>query len=272
MSQEAVCPCPTDKQIRIESLPFVQVPHQSRLFVNYQENPLSLRKYYPNAIESHTQISQRISDVLANYKVNRDALCDVLEEANRANGAGEKTLENIKLLRESETVAVVSGQQAGLFTGPLYTIYKALSAVKLTECLKGRGFKAVPVFWIATEDHDFLEVSNAFVINKIGDLTELRNEPKRCYENLPVGYVKNDDSIKQTIDELFHELPHTEFTDELREMIEKSWVSGVDYGDAFARMLTKIIGKYGIILLCPLDERLKKLATPVYVERDKKIG
>jgi uncharacterized protein YllA (UPF0747 family) len=63
-------------------------------------------------------------------------------------------------------VAVVTGQQAGLFTGPLYTIYKALSAVKLTECLRGRGFKAVPVFWIATEDHDFEEVSKTLIIEQ----------------------------------------------------------------------------------------------------------
>lgn len=270
MNQEAVCPCPSEKVIRTESLSFAKIPQQSRLFVQYQENPLSLQKYYPNAIESHTQISKRIPDVLKNYKVDRNALCDVLLEMNGGCSGSAKTLENIKLLRQSETVAVVSGQQAGLFTGPLYTIYKALSAVKLTECLRGRGFKAVPVFWIATEDHDFLEVSNAFVINRNGNLSELKNEPKRCYDNLPVGYVKIDDSIKQTIDELFQELPHTEFTDELRQMIEKSWVSGVDFGDGFARMLTNIIGKYGIILLCPLDERLKKLAAPVYVEAIKK--
>jgi bacillithiol biosynthesis cysteine-adding enzyme BshC len=271
VSKEAVCPCPSEKEISVESLSFAKIPHQSRLFIEYQQNPLGLSKYYPNAIESHTQISNKIPQVLQNYKVDRNELCDVLLDMNGGSCSGsEKTLENIKLLRESDTVAVVSGQQAGLFTGPLYTIYKALSAVKLTECLKGRGFKAVPVFWIATEDHDFIEVSNTFIINKNGNLAEIKNEPKRCYDNLPVGYVKLDDSIKQTINGLFNELPHTEFTDELREMIETSWVSGQDYGDAFARMLTKIIGKYGIILLCPLDERLKKLATPVYVEAIKK--
>ena len=271
MSQEAVCPCPPEKKIfHAESLSFAEIPKQSKLFIQYQENPLSLKKYYPNVIESHTQISNHIPQVLANYKVDRNALCDVLEAMNDSCMTSEATKANIKLLRESETVAVVSGQQAGLLTGPLYTIYKALSAVKLSECLRGRGFKAVPVFWIATEDHDFAEVSNAFVLNKQGDLVEIKNEPKRCYENLPVGYVKLDESIKQTIDELFQVLPRTEFTDELRTLIEKSWVTGVDYGDAFARMLTKIIGKYGIILLCPLDERLKKLAAPVYVEAIKK--
>ena len=70
------------------------------------------------------------------------------------------------MLAEPDCLAVVSGQQAGLFTGPLYTIYKALSAVKLAECLTQRGVKAVPVFWIATEDHDFAEVAWAEFINR----------------------------------------------------------------------------------------------------------
>ncbi len=270
MSSFAACPCPITKFLRTESLSFANVPHQSRLFLEYQQKPLSLLKYYPNIVESHTEISLKIPNVLSNYKIDRNALCDILEEANQGFCATQKTLENIKTLRDDDCVAVVSGQQAGLFTGPLYTIYKALSAVKLTECLRGRGFKAVPVFWIATEDHDFLEVSNTFFINKEGNLNELRNEPKRCYENLPVGYVKNDASIKGTIDELFDGLPHTEFTDELREMIEKTWSEGVDYGDAFARMLTQILGRFGLIVLCPLDVRLKKLAAPIYVTAIKK--
>jgi bacillithiol biosynthesis cysteine-adding enzyme BshC len=224
-----------------------------------------LKKYYPLAVESHTQISKRIPDVLTNYKADRQMLCDVLEEANKNNGATQKTLENIQMLREDDCVAVVSGQQAGLFTGPLYTIYKALSAVKMTECLRGRGVKVVPIFWIATEDHDFEEVSKVEVIDAEGDLAEIKNEPKRCYENLPVGYVELDQSIKSSIDELFEKFPHTEFTDDLRVLIENTWVSGVDYGDAFARLLTKYLGKFGLIILCPLDVRLKKLATPIYV-------
>jgi bacillithiol biosynthesis cysteine-adding enzyme BshC len=271
VKQEIICPCPTGNVVlQTESLPFSTVPHQSKLFLDYQSKPLELKKYYPLAVESHTQISQRIPEILANYKADRQMLCDVLEEANINNGAGEKTFENIKLLRDEDCVAVVSGQQAGLLTGPLYTIYKALSAVKMTECLRGRGFKAVPVFWIATEDHDFEEVSKVEVVNSKGNLTEIKNEPKRCYENLPVGYVKLDESIKSTIDELFNEFPHTEFTDELRNIIENTWVSGIDYGDAFARLLTKFLGKFGLIVLCPLDVRLKKLATPIYVNAIKK--
>lgn len=267
VKQEIVCPCPTGNVIlHTESLPFSEIPHQSKLFVQYQNDPLSLRKYYPETVESHTQISAYIPKVLENYKVDRNELCDALEDINRRCDATEKTLENIKLLREEDCVAVVSGQQAGLFSGPLYTIYKALSAVKLTECLRGRGFKAVPVFWIATEDHDFEEVSKTFVTGKSGNLVELKNEPKRCYENLPVGYVKLDDSINVTIGELFDELPHTEFTDEIRALFDNIWHSENYFGDAFAELLTKILSNYGLIMLCPLDKRLKKLASPVYVD------
>lgn len=271
MKQKIACPCPAGNVVlQTESLSFSDVPNQSKLFIEYQKNPLSLKEYYPSTVASHTQISQRIPEVLENYKADRSALCDILEHANRANGASDETLRNLELLRDADCVAVVTGQQAGLFTGPLYTIYKALSAVRLTECLRGRGFKAVPVFWIATEDHDFEEVSKAEVIGKQGELVKLKNEPKRCRENLPIGYIELDETIDKTIEELFDALPNTEFTVELKKAVEESWSSGSDYGDAFARLLTKILGKYGLILLCPLDERLKKLAAPVYIEAVKK--
>lgn len=271
MSQISACPCPSEKVLPpAASLSFSEIPHQSKLFVEYQQNPLNLKDYYPLTVDSHTQISARIPEVLANYQTDRNALCDILEDMNRGCATSAKTLENIELLREADCVAVVTGQQAGLLTGPLYTIYKALSAVKLTECLRGRGFKAVPVFWIATEDHDFAEVSNAFVLNKNGEIAEIKNEPQRCYENLPVGYVELDDSVKESIDKLFEELPHTEFTAEIRQLVESCWHPKMNYGDAFAKMLTKILGKYGLILLCPLDERLKKLAAPIYKEAIEK--
>jgi len=256
--------------IRTESVPFSDIPGQSKLFVQYQTAPLSLRKYYPNAVDSHTDIADRVPDVLAKYKADRKVLCDALEETNRKFGATEATLSNIELLRDSQTVAVVTGQQAGLFSGPLYTLYKALSAIRMVECLRGRGIKAVPVFWVATEDHDFEEVSKTAFIDKKGDVLDIRNEPKRCYDNLPVGYVKLDDSIEETIDELFRGITTTEFTPELKTLVLDSWKKGEYFGDAFGVLLMKLLGRYGLIVLCPLNNALKELAAPVYVEAIKR--
>ncbi|MGB7070276.1 MAG: bacillithiol biosynthesis cysteine-adding enzyme BshC [Pyrinomonadaceae bacterium] len=265
MTQEIVCTSQYgNATVAVESVPFSEIPGQSTLFTQYQHDPLSLRRFYPSAVESHAQVSARIPEVLAHHKADRNILCDTLAEMNTKFGGAEKTFENIELLRDSGTVAVVSGQQAGLFSGPLYTIFKALSAIKTADCLRGRGIKAVPVFWVATEDHDFDEVSNAFVLGPQGELNELRNEPKRCYENLPVGYVKLDDSITRTRQELLAGMLPTEFTAELTDLIEASWMSRSYFGDAFARMMTKLLGDRGLIILCPLDKRLKQLASPVY--------
>ncbi len=148
--------------MRTESLPFSSIPGQSKLFLEYQQDPLSLQKYYPSIVSSHTEVAARIPDVLANYATERGKLCDTLTLVNAGFGAGSETHANIELLRDKDTVTVVTGQQTGLFTGPLYSIYKALSAIKMSECLRGRGIKAVPVFWMATEDHDLEEVSNDF--------------------------------------------------------------------------------------------------------------
>src|SRR5215467_2303403 len=237
--------------LRADGVPFSEIPGQSKLFTTYQSDPLSLKKYYPSVVASHTEIASRIPEVLERHVPDRNVLCDALEEMNRKFDAGEKTLQNIELLRESDTVAVVTGQQAGLFTGPLYTIYKALSAVKMTECLRERGFKAVPVFWVATEDHDFEEVSKAFVLDRSGEVAELKNEPNRCYENQPVGYVQLDETIRQTVKQLFEDLPDGEYTDIVRAVTEESWQPETYFGDAFAKCLTRMVGQYGLIVLCP---------------------
>ena len=256
--------------LRTESLPFLSVPGQSKLFIDYQTNPLSLAKYYPSIVSSHTEVTARIPELLANYKTNRTQLCDALTRINSNFGEGAKTLENIDLLREQDGVAIVTGQQTGLFTGPLYSIYKALSAIKMSECLRGRGINAVPVFWMATEDHDFEEVSNALVIDSGQDLAEFRVSADESEHGKSVGKIKLDGSVSAAVAELFASLPVTEFTDELRRQLELSWTIGKSHGEAFGTFLTNLLGKYGLIIVDPLDDTLKRLSTPVYAEAIKK--
>src|SRR5580765_4711917 len=143
--------------LRSDCLPFSEIPGQSKLFLDYLQDPVSLRNYYPSAVASHEDLVDRVPVVLAHYNTDRNVLCDILTDQNARYGAGGEVLENIARLRELDCVAVVTGQQAGLFTGPLYTVYKALTAVRSARSLREKGVKAVPVFWIATEDHDFDE-------------------------------------------------------------------------------------------------------------------
>ena len=255
---------PEQAGLRVETLPFEQIPQQSKLFLDYLKDPLALRNFYPEAVGSHVELPARKDRVLSSYVTDRQQLCAALERLNRGWQASEATLKNIRLLAENDCVTVVSGQQAGLFTGPLYTIYKALSAVKLAECLTQRGVKAVPVFWIATEDHDFAEVAWAEFINRDCVLEKVIVPPEIHKEGSPVGLVKLNQSIAGVIESLLKALPNSEFTEDVKTLLRDAYAPGAAYGDAFARMVTTLTAKYGLIVFDPLDAELKKLAAPLY--------
>src|SRR5436190_17822414 len=121
---------PEEVGLRVENIPFAQIPQQSKLFLDYLRDATALQHFYPEAVKHHYDLTGRRDRVLTNYQVDRAKLCSALERLNRKWGAGGKTLDHIARLRDSDCIAVVTGQQAGLFTGPLYTIYKALSAIK----------------------------------------------------------------------------------------------------------------------------------------------
>lgn len=260
---------PEQAGLRVETLPFDQIPQQSRLFLDYLRDPSALRQFYPEAVRHHFELAERRERVLANYQTNRSAVCDALERLNQGWQASKETLANIGLLRSSDCIAVVSGQQAGLFGGPLYTIYKALSAIKLAECLNQRGIKAAPVFWIATEDHDFEEVASAHFIDRNCRLATVSVSNEIHSEGSPVGHAILDDSINVTIDKLLQSLPATEFSDELSQLLRETYRPGQNFGDAFARAMMRLTGSRGLILLDPLDPELKRLAAPLYARAAK---
>lgn len=258
----------TDK-LHISHLPFSAIPHQSRLFIEYLRDPVSLRSFYPNAVASPGDVAGLVPDVLSNYKTDRTALCDALTEINTDIDAGKYTFANIDLLRREGTVAVVTGQQAGLFSGPLYTVYKALSAISMAESLTSSGIPAVPVFWIATEDHDLDEVSKTFFTGKDGGLVASSYTPADYVKDAPVGNIAIDDGIAGVIAELGRSLPHTEFSEDVIGHLATSWAPGVTFGKAFAITLARVFEKYGLIFVDPLNDRLKRLAAPIYVEAIK---
>jgi bacillithiol biosynthesis cysteine-adding enzyme BshC len=255
---------PEESGLRVETLPFELIPHQSRLFLDYLKDPVALRKYYPSVVRFHHELPQRMPEVLAAYQVDRNKVCDALAAMNRRWGAGEATLNNIQLLRDADCIAVVSGQQAGLFTGPLYTIYKALSAVKLAGCLRQRNTKAVPVFWIAAEDHDFVEVAKAELIGRDCQLKHVEVSTDLHREGEPVGHVVLDHSINLVVDQLFELLPNSEFAADMKALVKNAWQPGRGYVESFATMMTSLLGSHGLIFLDPLDAELKRLAAPLY--------
>lgn len=242
-------------------IPFSGIPGQSELFLDFQEDADGIGRFYP---EKNTPLEEYAGRVLEEYSVDRDKLCDILLEENKRLGGNIKTFLNIKKLRQTDCVAVVTGQQAGLFTGPVYTIYKALSAIKLAKALQNRGIRAVPVFWVAEEDHDFDEVKQTFFIDEDGKLAETACVPGKYRPDMPVGFIELDKSAVRAADLMFDGLQPTEFTDELKKMVAGAYRRGETYGSAFAKLLTRMLGDHGLIIVPALSRKLKKLCSPIF--------
>jgi len=137
------------------SIPFRRLPHQPKLFVRLIDDFSSVSQFYAHA--PNFESVKRVAQSLEFPAERRSEVTAILRQQNQSFGAGAATQSNLDRL-ERGAVAVVSGQQVGLFSGPAYAFYKALTAIQIAQELTDAGIAAVPVFWMATEDHDLDEV------------------------------------------------------------------------------------------------------------------
>ena len=136
-------------------------------------------KIFSSVISVIKKYGNHVLMQITHRDINRSMLAQVLLNQNRDYQCGIKTLANIDLLLSENTVAIVTGQQVGLFTGPLYTLYKILTTLKLTEQLSQQypEYNFVPIFWLEGEDHDIEEVSSFSFLNASNELQQLTLSP-----------------------------------------------------------------------------------------------
>lgn len=209
-------------------------------------------------------IAKRMAALKTNWQGNRHALVESLAEDNRRLGAGEKTLQNIQKLRCSDTVAIVTGQQAGLYTGPLLTIYKTLTALYLAQTLTQHyRINAVPVFWAATEDHDFAEVNHIYYLDARGLVQRLNVNAAEnsvpAIGSLPLG--KDYGLVQRRFLDSVEDGPFKErYAKQLWETLEESTC----WADWFGKQLLSLFANQGLIYLNPMLAGLRSLAVPFW--------
>jgi len=237
--------------------PFRQVPHSSKLFLDYLDFSPSVQPFYsrsPHFLEWAKEESNGIQ-----YPADRRSqVSAILERQNRNFGASATTLENINRLR-SGACAIVTGQQVGLFGGPVFSVYKALSAVKLTQEAQKLGIDAVPVFWLATEDHDFEEVNQVQMPGADGKLETLFSGAQ-TKPDAPVGTISFGPEIEQPVAHATGLLGDSEFT----KLLGECYRPGENFGSAFAKLFTRLFADFGVILLDGSDLELDRIAAPLY--------
>ena len=243
--------------MKSECLPFSQIPHTTKLFTDFLSYSPKVREFYPHS----PRFSEWFRDEHAalNYDAaRRERVCAALERQNAAWDASPKTMENIARMKAGAS-AVVTGQQVGLFGGPLFSLFKALTAVKLAEQASDAGVDCVPVFWLATEDHDLEEIDHVTVLGGDWALHSVAAQTTGKL-NAPVGTIKFGNEIEEATSQVTELLGESEINDVLRE----AYRSGETFGTAFARLFSQLFSDWGVILLDASDPELHRIAEPIY--------
>ena len=231
-----------------------EIPHTSALFSDFQYHFDRVARFYahdPHDGRSYASAAKK----LAYPDDRRAALVAAL-------GASNGEAASLDLLAQPGTVAVVTGQQVGLFSGPAYTIYKALTAVRLAARLSEQGIPAVPMFWLATEDHDVAEVNHTFVFGPDHRPIQLSVTANGGLER-PVGGIPIAAPPVDRLREILAAFPHG---DEVAEMACVAYPAGVTLGKAFRALLERLLAGRGMLFVDPLDESVRRLAAPLLQE------
>src|SRR5712671_6218232 len=246
-----------DFPVKAQCLPFGQIPHTTRLFTDFLAYSPQVQPFYPRSPQFRDWLKDEASSV--DYEASRrERVSSILERQNKSLGASPQTVANLERLRRG-AAAVVTGQQVGLFGGPTFAIYKALTAVRLAEEATAAGVDAVPVFWLATSDHDLAEVNHVSIPGPNGVLQTL-STPSHDVAGAPVSAVRLGEEILPVVEEAAVLLGDSAATEFLRE----SYRPGETLGTAFARLCTRLFAEWGVILLDASDPDLHRLAEPIY--------
>jgi len=239
------------------TLPFRQSPHQPKLFLQFLDNFPSVKQFYPHR-PTIAEIKSSANSI-AYPAERRTEVADILREQNAELGAGAATQANLERFAKG-ALAVVSGQQVGLFSGPAYAVYKAVTAVQIAQELTQAGTDAVPVFWMATEDHDLDEVriSNWFHGGRLKQF-EL---PGNGEAGQPVGRIALGQQVREMVEEAAGLLSAAggEF---VAQILRQSYGAEETYGSAFGKLFARLFAAQGLILLDPLDARLHRIGAPI---------
>ena len=243
--------------MKAHCLPFSQIPHTTRLFLDFLAYAPPVQAFYSRPPHFHEWAKHEAARISLDPS-RRERVSAILDRQNQSWNASAKTLANVDRLRKG-AATVVTGQQVGLFGGPMFCIYKALTAVKLANEATAAGVDAVPVFWLATYDHDLAEVNHVSLPGTDG-IPQVLTASSHDVPGAPVSAVRFGDEITPLVEQAAELLGDSDVTHLLRECYRP----GETLGSAFARFHAGIFSEWGVIVLDPSDPEFGSVAEPMY--------
>ncbi len=241
-----------------DCISFNDVPHSTHIFRDFLSYSPAIQKFFPTQPDV-AHIAAFAKFVPRNLE-RQAKVADVLERQNRAWGAADATLRNIQRLRDG-AFAVVTGQQVGLFGGPLLSLFKAASVLALAKQIEALGVDCVPVFWLASEDHDLAEVNQALLLTSDLQLAPF-SAPTRGIEGGPVARLRFAEGTNGMVAKAAELLGESLAADYLRQ----SYAEGETLSGGYAKLFTRIFREHGLIFLDPADAELHRIAAPLFMD------
>ncbi|MDY0405971.1 bacillithiol biosynthesis cysteine-adding enzyme BshC [Virgibacillus sp. 179-BFC.A HS] len=242
----------------------IHVRQTNKLVADYRNNESSIMQFFDYRFTNDDFI-QRVSDIKSrSYK--REDLAKVLYRMNKHWGAGEATFANIERLRDESSVVVVGGQQAGVLTGPLYSVNKIISIIQLAKQQEAKlQVPVIPVFWIAGEDHDFEEINHVFLPS--GVHMKKWKLPQRIIQKKPVSTIAiNQQDAERWLQDVFGELEETDYTKNLYRTVCSCLEQSSTYVDFFARLVFVLFKEEGLVLLDSGNTDVRRLESDYFLD------
>ena len=246
------------------SLDVREVPGFSSLIREYVHDFGRLSAYYARDPRLDSEYAM-LAGLCGERDYRRADLRAALVAQQAAWGAPAVVRAQIDALCRPEGLAVCTGQQTGLFGGPLFTLYKALTAVALAEHLQQSLRRpVVPLFWMASEDHDVAEADHVHVADRSGELVQVRHAAWQTPGGFMPANLELGPAIGETLERLRTLLPATEFSDAVYDALARAYAPARTLSHAFAHWMTRLLGETGLVLVDGADPNLKRLAAGVF--------
>lgn len=241
----------------------IQLQTSNRFITDYRLQKESVMSYF--SYKPFASLEKRVLDV-KNRAFERQALSDILHKMNAHWDAPEETLRQIERLKDDDSVVVIGGQQAGLLTGPLYTVNKIISMITYAKEQEEKlNIPVIPVFWIAGEDHDYDEINHIYILkdHKLYKHTSTQ----QLYLKRSIAHVNIDqEKTLRWLEVAFRDLVETEHTKHLYDIFVDCLQQSNTYVDFFARIIFQLFPKEGIVLINSADRALRQLESKWFVE------
>ena len=247
---------------------FSDIPGHQNLFLDYLYEFENVGEYYKYNFRDRDQFKQIFKSISESGNPNKTKLKPILEKQYTDFSISSKTKKNIELFSKENTLAVVTGQQLGILGGPLYTFYKIITAIKLSNYLSERydDFNFVPVFWLEGDDHDFNEVRSVSVIDNDNNIKTIgyKEEIDPDEAKVSVGTIRFDETLDSFFNEINEALRETEFKTPLLDELKSYYKSGESFLSAFRKLIHSIFDEHGLVILDPREKEVKELLKPVF--------